>query len=145
MEFLNNQTINYGDGARAEIILSSIWQPTRLCIDKRFLDKNSILIWIPFGQGDDGDRVQLCSDGGHRAGVGRQPGLGQGQGGRQRDEEVLHLQSDFLFYWKIISNIYCRCRYGVTDMFEPEDLLELKNIPKVTKSLAQLSKLVRIS
>ena len=33
-------------------------------------------------------------------------------------------------------------RYGVVDVFEPEDLLELKNIPKVTKCLAQLSKLV---
>jgi len=32
-------------------------------------------------------------------------------------------------------------RYGVVDVFEPEDLLELKNIPKVTKCLAQLSKL----
>ena len=33
-------------------------------------------------------------------------------------------------------------RYGVVDVFEPEDLIELKNIPKVTKCLAQLSKLV---
>jgi len=32
-------------------------------------------------------------------------------------------------------------RYGVVDVFEPEDLLELRNIPKVTKCLAQLSKL----
>jgi len=32
-------------------------------------------------------------------------------------------------------------RYGVVDVFEPEDLIELKNIPKVTKCLAQLSKL----
>jgi hypothetical protein len=32
-------------------------------------------------------------------------------------------------------------RYGVIDVFEVEDLLELKNIPKVTKCLAQLSKL----
>ena len=32
-------------------------------------------------------------------------------------------------------------RYGVIDVFEAEDLLELKNIPKVTKCLAQLSKL----
>lgn len=32
-------------------------------------------------------------------------------------------------------------RYGVIDVFEPEDLLELKNVPKVTKCLAQLSKL----
>ncbi len=29
------------------------------------------------------------------------------------------------------------------DVFEAEDLLELRNIPKVTKCLAQLSKLVR--
>ena len=35
-------------------------------------------------------------------------------------------------------------RYGVVDVFEPEDLIELRNIPKVTKCLAQLSKLVRI-
>jgi len=34
-------------------------------------------------------------------------------------------------------------RYGVVDVFEVEDLIELKNIPKVTKCLAQLSKLVR--
>ena len=33
-------------------------------------------------------------------------------------------------------------RYGVVDVFEPEDLIELQNIPKVTKCLAQLSKLV---
>ena len=32
-------------------------------------------------------------------------------------------------------------RYGVVDVFEADDLLELKNIPKVTKCLAQLSKL----
>ena len=35
-------------------------------------------------------------------------------------------------------------RYGVVDVFDPEDLIELRNIPKVTKCLAQLSKLVRI-
>jgi len=33
-------------------------------------------------------------------------------------------------------------RYGVSEMFEPQDLMELRNIPKVTKSLAQLCKLV---
>jgi len=32
-------------------------------------------------------------------------------------------------------------RYGVTESFEVEDLLERRNIPKVTKCLAQLSKL----
>jgi len=32
-------------------------------------------------------------------------------------------------------------RYGVVDVFEPEDPIELRNIPKVTKCLAQLSKL----
>ena len=32
-------------------------------------------------------------------------------------------------------------RYGVVDVFEPADLKELRNIPKVTKVLAQLSKL----
>ncbi|XP_059085964.1 uncharacterized protein LOC131882732 isoform X2 [Tigriopus californicus] len=32
-------------------------------------------------------------------------------------------------------------RYGVVDVFEPQDLIEMKNIPKVTKCLAQLSKL----
>jgi len=32
-------------------------------------------------------------------------------------------------------------RYGVVDVFDPEDLIELRNIPKVTKCLAQLSKL----
>jgi len=32
-------------------------------------------------------------------------------------------------------------RYGVTDLFEPADLIELRNIPKVTRSLAQLCKL----
>ena len=32
-------------------------------------------------------------------------------------------------------------RYGVIDVFEPEDLIEKRNIPKVTKCLAQLSKL----
>ena len=34
-------------------------------------------------------------------------------------------------------------RYGVENVFEPEDLIEMRNIPKVTKCLAQLSKLVR--
>ena len=33
-------------------------------------------------------------------------------------------------------------RYGVTEMFEPQDLMELRNIPLVTKSLAQLCRLV---
>ena len=33
-------------------------------------------------------------------------------------------------------------RYGVVDVFEPADLLEKRNITKVTKCLAQLSKLV---
>lgn len=32
-------------------------------------------------------------------------------------------------------------RYGVSEVFEVEDLLERRNIPKVTKCLAQLSKL----
>lgn len=32
-------------------------------------------------------------------------------------------------------------RYGVVDVFEPEELIELKNVPKVTRCLAQLSKL----
>jgi len=32
-------------------------------------------------------------------------------------------------------------RYGVVEVFEPEDLIELRNIPAVTKCLAQLSKL----
>jgi len=32
-------------------------------------------------------------------------------------------------------------RYGVTDLFEPADLMEQRNIPKVTRSLAQLCKL----
>ena len=34
-------------------------------------------------------------------------------------------------------------RYGVIEVFEPADLIEKRNIPKVTKCLAQLSKLVR--
>ena len=40
-----------------------------------------------------------------------------------------------------ISNVYFIYRYGVIDVFEVEDLIELKNVPKVTKCLAQLSKL----
>ena len=32
-------------------------------------------------------------------------------------------------------------RYGVVEVFEPEDLMELRNIPRVTACLAQLSKL----
>ena len=35
-------------------------------------------------------------------------------------------------------------RYGVVEVFEPEDLLELRDIPRVTKCLAQLSKLVSV-
>jgi hypothetical protein len=34
-------------------------------------------------------------------------------------------------------------RYGVVDVFEPMDLIDLRNIPRVTRCLAQLSKLVR--
>ena len=43
---------------------------------------------------------------------------------------------------RVNSVIFEMRRYGVTDMFEPQDLMELRNIPKVTKSLAQLCKLV---
>lgn len=32
-------------------------------------------------------------------------------------------------------------RYGVVDVFEPMDLIDLRNVPKVTRCLAQLSKL----
>ena len=32
-------------------------------------------------------------------------------------------------------------RYGVTDLFDPEDLIELRNIPKVTRALVQLFRL----
>ncbi len=37
---------------------------------------------------------------------------------------------------------YLHARYGVRDVFEPEDLTELKNIPKVTKCVDELAKLV---
>ena len=43
---------------------------------------------------------------------------------------------------KKLRHIYLVYRYGVTESFEVEDLLERRNIPKVTKCLAQLSKLV---
>ena len=43
---------------------------------------------------------------------------------------------------RVNSVIFEMRRYGVTEMFEPQDLMELRNIPKVTKSLAQLCKLV---
>ena len=43
----------------------------------------------------------------------------------------------------VLTNVYFLIRrYGVQDVFEVEDLLELRNIPKVTKCLIQLSKLV---
>ena len=45
------------------------------------------------------------------------------------------------FFWQINMFFPHVFRYGVIDVFEAEDLLELKNIPKVTKCLAQLSKL----
>jgi len=32
-------------------------------------------------------------------------------------------------------------RFGVSDVFEPEDMMELKNIPRVTKALARLLRL----
>ena len=34
-------------------------------------------------------------------------------------------------------------RFGVSDVFEPEDMMELKNIARVTKALARLLRLVR--
>ena len=43
---------------------------------------------------------------------------------------------------RVNSVIFEMRRYGVTDMFEPQDLMELRNIPKVTRTLAQLCKLV---
>ncbi|XP_040563235.1 uncharacterized protein [Lepeophtheirus salmonis] len=39
---------------------------------------------------------------------------------------------------KLISEM---SKYGVKDIFDPEDLLELRNVPKVTKCLYELSKL----
>ena len=42
---------------------------------------------------------------------------------------------------RVKSVIHEMRRYGVTELFEPADLMELRNIPKVTKSLAQLCKL----
>ena len=48
-------------------------------------------------------------------------------------------QKDFNSIYQIHNFSY---RYGVSDVFEVEDLLERRNIPKVTKCLAQLSKLV---
>ena len=35
--------------------------------------------------------------------------------------------------------------YGVTDLFQPADLIELRNVPAVTRSLAQLQKLVGVA
>ena len=35
--------------------------------------------------------------------------------------------------------------YGVTDLFQPADLTELRNVPAVTRSLAQLQKLVGVA
>lgn len=45
-------------------------------------------------------------------------------------------------YERVTSLIREIRRYGVIDIFEPEDLIEKRNIAKVTKCLAQLSKLV---
>merc|ERR1712086_54762 len=42
---------------------------------------------------------------------------------------------------RVKSVIHEMRRYGVTEMFEPQDLMELRNIPLVTKSLAQLCRL----
>jgi len=42
---------------------------------------------------------------------------------------------------RVKSVIHEMRRYGVTDLFEPADLMELRNIPKVTRALAQLCKL----
>ena len=42
---------------------------------------------------------------------------------------------------RVKSVIHEMRRYGVTELFEPKDLMELRNIPLVTKSLAQLCKL----
>jgi len=42
---------------------------------------------------------------------------------------------------RVKSLIHEMRRYGVTELFEPKDLMELRNIPLVTKSLAQLCKL----
>merc|ERR1711892_1537239 len=42
---------------------------------------------------------------------------------------------------RVKSVIHEMRRYGVTELFEPKDLMEMRNIPLVTKSLAQLCKL----
>merc|ERR1712129_37642 len=42
---------------------------------------------------------------------------------------------------RVKSVIHEMRRHGVNEMFEPEDLMELRNIPLVTKSLAQLCRL----
>jgi hypothetical protein len=34
-------------------------------------------------------------------------------------------------------------RYGVPDTFEPDDLIEMKNVPKVTKCVEELAEIVR--
>ena len=42
---------------------------------------------------------------------------------------------------RVKSVIHEMRRYGVTDLFDPEDLIELRNIPKVTRALVQLFRL----
>ena len=44
---------------------------------------------------------------------------------------------------RVKSVIHEMRRYGVTEMFEPEDLIQCRNIPLVTRSIAQLMRLVR--
>jgi hypothetical protein len=39
--------------------------------------------------------------------------------------------------------IVVHCRYGVKDTFEPEDLIDKKNLLKVTKCVEELAQLVR--
>ena len=41
----------------------------------------------------------------------------------------------------IIRFVFLNFRYGVRDVFEPEDLTEGRNIPKVTKCVEELAKL----
>jgi hypothetical protein len=41
----------------------------------------------------------------------------------------------------IMNHFFVNPRYGVRDVFDPEDLTEGRNIPKVTKCVDELAKL----
>ena len=46
-------------------------------------------------------------------------------------------------HWANSNCVLSQFRYGVRDSFTPEDLLDCKNVPQVTRCVEELAKLVK--